>query len=431
MATVTLEPLIWSPIKKATFRFFTAFFLLYIFFNPNGVLPYTDTLFDYYIRPFHGLIPWLAKHVLHLAKPVTVFTNGSGDTTYDYVTLLFAAMVSVLAAITWSITGRNTKNYNKLFYWLTVILRYYVGITMVTYASFKVIQLQFPTPSLSRLIEPMGDMSPMGLAWNYIGYSAGFNLFTGLAELGAGVLLFFRKTTTLGAALALVVVGNVMAINYFYDVPVKLLATILEVMCIFLLMRDARRLVNFFFLNKDALPSNLSPHRFSTRWKNILLAIVKYALVAYVVLGDLYGAVQQAGQYGETAKKPPLYGLYEVTAFVRNRDTIPPLTTDTSRWGKLVISRYEGYGQVNYMNDSIKYVAVKVDTVKHKISINTQKDTLHKYTFSYAVSKPDILVLNGKWKLDSLRITMKRFDEKNFLLLKRGFHWVNEFPLNR
>jgi len=431
MATTAPESLNWTPVQKIAFRFFTAFFLLYIFFNPNGVLPYTDNLFNYYIKPFHSLIPWLAKHVLHLAKPITVFTNGSGDTTYDYVTMLFAAVIAVLTAIIWSITGRNTRHYNKLFYWLTVIIRYYVAITMITYGSVKIIKLQFPSPSLNKLIEPMGNMSPMGLAWNYIGYSTGFNLFTGLAELGAGVLLFFRRTTTLGAIVGLVVTGNIMAINYCYDVPVKLLATMLVVMCIFLLMKDARRLINFFFLNKDALPSNLSPHRFNTRWKNILLAVVKYTLVAYVVLGDLYGAVQGAALYGDNMKKPPLYGLYKVVSFVRNKDTVPPLTTDTSRWSKFIVSRYEGYGQVNFMNDSIKYLALKSDTVKHKITINTFADTLHKYTFTYTRQKPDILILNGKWKQDSLHISMKRFDENNFFLMKRGFHWVNEYPLNR
>ena len=58
-------------------------------------------------------------------------------------------------------------------------------------------------------------------------------------------------------------------------------------------------------------------------------------------------------------------------------------------------------------------------------------DTVHKYQFTYSRIKPDMLLLNGAWKNDSLHIRFKRFDERNFRLLKRGFHWINEIPYNR
>ena len=35
----TIDQAVWTPAKKILFRFFFAFFLLYIFFNPNGVFP--------------------------------------------------------------------------------------------------------------------------------------------------------------------------------------------------------------------------------------------------------------------------------------------------------------------------------------------------------------------------------------------------------
>jgi hypothetical protein len=431
MTTTTAGSNTWSPLQKIAFRYFFLFFPLYIFFNPNGVLPFSDALADIYLTPFHVLIPWLAKHILHLPKAVTIFTNGSGDTTYDYLVILFMVVVAAIGTLIWSITGRNTKNYHKLLYWLVTIVRYYIAITMITYGSVKVIKLQFPTPSLSKLIEPLGNMSPMGLAWNYIGYSTAFNYFTGFAELTCGILLFFRKTTTLGAVLSLVVAGNIMAINYCYDVPVKLLSTILVVMSLFLLIRDSGRLISFFFLNKDAKPSNLTPHRFRARWKNITLTTVKYVLVFYVVFGDLYSAVQSESLYGAKAKKPPLYGLYNVTSFVRNKDTLPPLTTDTTRWNKLIVSRYKGFAQVNYMNDTVRYLNFKTDTIKKIITISTEADTLHKFKFNYKIVKPDVLVLKGLWKKDSIHIQLKRYDESRFPLLQRGFHFVNEYPNNR
>ncbi len=233
MANVTAEPAHWSALQKTAFRFFTLFFLLYIFFNPNGVLPYSDYLQTIYLDPFYKLVPWIGAHILHLSKPIIIAITGSGDTTYDYIIMLLIFVGAIIGTVIWSITGRNTSNYNKLFYWLTVIVRYYVAITMLSYGFYKVIKLQFPAPSFSRLLEPVGNLSPMGLAWTYMGYSKAFNYFTGFAEVLTGLLLFFRKTSTLGAMVGFVVAVNIAAINYCFDVPVKLLATTLAAMCFF------------------------------------------------------------------------------------------------------------------------------------------------------------------------------------------------------
>jgi len=425
--TTVAEPQNWTTAQKIAFRFFFVFFILYVFFEPNGVLPFSDKLSAIYLKPFFQLIPWLGAHVLHLTKPVIVMQTGSGDTTYDYLILLFITVVAAVAAAMWSITGRNTKHYNKLFYWLCVIVRYYVAITMVVYGSVKVVKLQFPAPSLGRLLEPVGNMSPMALAWTYMGHSVAFNYFTGMAEITCGLLLFFRRTTTLGAIMGVVVAGNIMAINYCFDVPVKLLATMLVVMSIFLLLRDYRRLVNFFFKNADAPASNLSPHRFKTRWKNVTLTVVKYLLVAYVVIGDLISAYQGGQQYGEGAKKPAFYGIYNVQYFVRGRDTLPPLTTDSTRWNKLLIGNY-GNATVKLMNDSTQNYNFKADTVKHIFTMYTDADTVHKTLIAYTPLKNNTYLLSYKGAKDSVHLKLVKFDLKKFQLLNRGFHWVNEFP---
>jgi len=425
--TATLE---WSLLKKLAFRFFFLYFILYIFFNPNGVLPYIDNLYGWYITPFHGIAALIGKHILNLSQPVSTFTNGSGDTTYDNIIILFIVFLSIIGGIIWSASDRRTASYGKLFYWLTVVIRYYVAITMLSYGFYKIIKLQFPFLSLGALIEPYGNSSPMGLAWNFMGYSTGYNYFTGIAELSCGLLLFFRHTSTLGAIVTVVVAGNIMAINYCFDVPVKLLSTSLVLMALFLLSKDICRLINFFFLNKPAAPSDLSPHRFRKRWKNITLITLKWGLIIYTVVFDLYGAVQAEKQYGSKAPKPPLYGLYDVKTFIVNKDTLKPLTTDTVRWSKLAIS-YPGNVLIKFMNDSTNYFAFNVDTVKKKIVMNKYTDTAHKYLLTYEQPKKDSLVIWGMFRKDSIKVNLSRRDAGKFLLVRRGFHWINEYPFNR
>jgi hypothetical protein len=301
---------------------------------------------------------------------------------------------------------------------------------MLSYGFYKVIKLQFPFPSLGVLMEPYGNSSPMGLAWNFMGYSTGYNYFTGIAELSCGLLLFFRKTSAWGAVATLIVAGNIMAINYCFDVPVKLLSTTLVIMALFLILKDAKRFSNFFILNRPAAPADLTPHRFTKRWKNITLGVVKYALIAYTLIFDLYGAVKAEKEYGPKAPKSPLYGLYDIKTFIVNKDTLKPLTTDTVRWNRMAID-FPGYSFIKFMNDSTNYFAFKVDTVKRKIVMNSFKDTVHKYLFTYAQPKKDSLVIKGTYKKDSVKIMFHRSDATKFLLVRRGFHWINEYPYNR
>jgi len=373
---------------------------------------------------------WIGKDILHLSYPITVFTNGSGDTTYDYIVIFFIAVVSLIAAITWSLIDKKTKTYNKLFYWLCVIVRYYVAITMFSYGFVKVFKLQFPFFSPDRLLEPYGNSSPMGLAWNFLGFSKGYNYVMGFAELSSGVLLLFRRTTTLGAIVTLVVAGNIMAINYCFDVPVKLLSTALVVMALFLLAKDIHRVVNFFFLNKPTNAANIAAPVFRKKWQNIATIILKYGLILYVAITNVLQATEAMKEYGDVAPKPPLYGIYNVEYFIRNNDTIAPLATDTTRWKKLIVS-YPEYSFVQFMNDSTKGFAFKLDTIKKRIEIFSYNDTTKKSNLVYSFPQKDILLLTGKLDSNSVVIKMRKYDFKNFRLINRGFHWVNEYPYNR
>jgi len=447
MTTLTAEPTYWSSSQKIAFRFFVLVFTLYIVCNPNGILPYTDSLPTGYLKPFYDFIAWIGAHILHLDKPIIVAITGSGDTTFDNVVLGLIFLVSIIGTVLWSIRGRNTANYNKLLYWFTVFIRYYVATTMISYGLFKVIKVQFPAPSFGRLLEPVGKLSPMGLAWTYMGYSIGFNYFTGAIEVFTGLLLFFRRTSTLGALIGLVVTINIMAINYCFDVPVKILSTMLAAMCIFLLLRDTGRLMNFFFRNKETIPSNITPRRFNAAWKNNTLTIIKYVLIFYVLFFGLLVSLDAEKQSGGAGEKPPLYGIYNVATFIKNRDTLMPLTTDTTRWRKFMINS-NGSTQIQMMDDSVIRYSFKPDVKTHTIVAHASGDTINKFHLIYNLTKPGLaelknfkginktdtatyLVLKGTWKKDSVEIWMRRLDPNGFPLFQRGFHWINESAYNK
>jgi uncharacterized membrane protein YphA (DoxX/SURF4 family) len=153
---------------------------------------------------WHWMIPGVAKHFLDLKTPITIFTNGSGDTTYDYVLLLTKVLLSFVFSIIWSVLDRKRTSYDNAYYWLCVLLRYFLASNMLSYGFSKVFHQQMPYPSLSKLLEPYGDSSPIGLVWTYVGQSKVFSVFVGVSEVLCGLLLLFRKTILLGALLSLV-----------------------------------------------------------------------------------------------------------------------------------------------------------------------------------------------------------------------------------
>ena len=103
------------------------------------------------------------------------------------------------------------------------------------------------------------------------------------AVLG-GMLLFLRRTTTLGAMVCLAVLSNIVALNYCYDVPVKLYSTNLLLMAVILLAPDARRVLGLLVLNRPAEPADLSAPGFQNRKLRIAAVVLQVLFVGYIVI---------------------------------------------------------------------------------------------------------------------------------------------------
>jgi len=418
----------WSIARRVAFRFAFAYLLLYNLPFPIGGLPLTDPVKGWYDRLWHVVVPWFAAHVLHLAKPITIFSNGSGDTTYDYVLVLVLVLLAAAATLVWSVLDRRASSYPRLAFGLRVYVRYVLAYALLSYGAFKVIQTQFPYPSLDRLVEPFGEFSPMGVVWSWMGISYAYNLFAGLAEMVSGCLLFFRRTVMLGGLLAIAVMSNVVIINFAFDVPVKLYSSHLLLMAIFLVAPDARRLVDACVMNRGMTAADLGA-AFATRRMRVAGAVAKTVFVLTGVIAPLWTSRSFRRQI---AVRPPLYGIWEVDSFVRGHEALPALVGDSVRWRRVVFS-YPGAASVRLLNDSTRGYRVAADTVTHTLVLSSRRDSSFKLPLAYARAggHNDSLRLDGVVNGDSLHLRLHRLDETKFLLVSRGYHWINEFPLNR
>jgi hypothetical protein len=428
--SLTIQPE-WTFAEKLFFRFIFLFFALFIIFCNNGAYPFWYYISQLWEGVMHTFIPWVGKNILHLKEEITVFTNGSGDTTYDYVTVFTILMVSLAGTLIWSVFDRRSRNYSTLYYWLTVAIRYYVGLMLFNYGIYKVFKLQFPSPGLYRLTQPYGESSPMGLAWTFLGFSKGYNMFMGVAEIAA-LLLLFRRTMTFGAIITLGTAANVMAVNYFYDVPVKILSTALVVMTLLLLSKDIRTLFIFFFKGISTKLEVIKAPVFKKRAFQIAKVSFKYLLIAYVVIMGFVEGYQSTKQYGDAVPKHKFFGIYNVDSTTYTPDTVNNKDLQPGNWKEWLIDN-EYIVRLRLKNDSVLRYSLTMDTVNSKLTFVHNKDSTKNMNFSYISAAGKKLVLSGKAGEDSISVILNRRVENTsaFLLTNRGFHWVNEYPFNR
>ena len=432
----------WNTVQKIAFRFFCCVFILYIFPFPLDSIPFlgyllelSPKLTEWYGAPFeaytalwHKIIPWIGKIFVGLKTPITIFTNGSGDTTYDYVLLLTQWCFALIACLIWTLLDRKRISYNNAYYWLRVFVRYYLAAVMLGYGIIKVYHLQMPFPYLSQLVQPFGEKSPMGLAWSFIGYSKAYSAYTGWAEVIGGILLLFRRTTLLGSMTVFVVSLNIAMINYCYDVPVKLFSSMLLVMAAFLMAPDLKRLTALFLWNQPVQPAQFPTMVHSKKWK-FARPIIKWLFIISILFSNISNSLDGQKNYGDLRKLPPLYGIYNTETSIRNNDTLAPLATDSTQWKQLIV-QFEGNAQIKMMNDSIKRYNFIVDDSAKSILLYLNADTINKSTLFYKQDS-STLFLTGKLMSDSVTIRMKKFDINKFRLVSRGYHWINEAPYNR
>ena len=413
------DPFAWPLAQKLAFRFFFCYWLKYALPESGrvsflrifgGVFPKaTGFLIDHYEKVWHTLVPWVATRLFHVTgQPATYFRTGSGDTTLQYVNQLLYVLVAIAAVAVWTAFDRKRPNYRRLSAWLRLVVRYTLALTLFSYGFAKVFPLQFQPPRFAKLMEPYGEFTPMGVLWSFMGASLPYTIYSGAAEVLGGLLLLFRRTTTLGAIVSAAVMCNVMALNYMYDVPVKLYSTNLFCMAVFLLAPEARRLTDVLILNRAAAPSDVAQVDFTRRWARIAARSLWVLFVGFVLYRQVHGGWQGYVQTYRNVEHPPLGGLYDVES--------------GTPWRKVAVDFAQSM-TVRTTEDVVQSIPTAYDG--NSITFN-KRDKL-------TITRPDAdhVVLQGALNGALATIRLKKIDTSKMALFSRGFHWINESPLNR
>jgi hypothetical protein len=330
-------------------------------------------------------------------------------------------LIALVITVIWTVLDRKRLGYPTLYRWLNLYVRFSLGTTMIGYGAFKVISSQFVAPSLERLMQSYGDSSPMGLLWTFMGASEPYTMFVGFAEMIAGILLFPRKTSTLGALMSVGVLSNVVALNFSYDVPVKLYSMHLLAMAIFLLLPDARRLANFFILNRPAECVREQPLFRRTVWHRGALVLASLFVITVVGM-SLYQSYDQ--RQFLMSRRSPLYGIWEVEEFSLGQST--PAASN-QRWQRIIFD-IPNRITVQTPADPHQRFSLQLDQDKRTLTLRKREDPNWNTVLTYEQVSPEVMTLAGALNGSALTARLRRSEERKFLLTDRGFHWINEAP---
>ena len=108
--------------------------------------------------------------------------------------------------------------------------------------------------------------------------------------------------------------------------------------------------------------------------------------------------------------------------------TRSPLTTDYDRFRRVVFDRPQ-QAAFQRMNDTFVLYGAKIDTSAKTVTLT--RGSASPGSFTYEQPSADVLVLNGSLEGRKMEMQARLYDRNNFLLVTRGFHWVQEYPFNR
>jgi hypothetical protein len=373
------------------------------------------------------LIPWRALVTSigewTLAVPVAPHTS-STDNLYNYVaTCCLAALAAVMAAL-WPFVARPGEPSERMLAGARAYAALYLGAQLLAYGWVKLIPTQMPVPGPDRLIIPVGDMSPMGVLWTFMGLSPGYQMLTGLVEVLGGVLLFWRRTRLLGALVAALVMAHVAAVNFGYDVPLKLYSTHLLVLALFILAPDLRRLLAVLLLAPTLPPRPPDAHPIAgPRWRWTAWTL-ELALLLAITIREIVVCIEFIATRGALAPDLSLHGVYRVESFTR--DGVADVA-DAQRWLRVGINKI-GLAAIQRADGSGARYSLKVDETRRSLTF-IRHDSREKFLMHYTETPEGTLYLVGPiGTLTTEAVLRKQPDAPS--LSNFRFRWIQDGFVN-
>ena len=193
---------------------------------------------------------------------------------------------------------------------IVLVLVYYLASRLMVYGYDKIVKTQFYLPEPNILYTPFGGLSKDILFWSVMGTSKVYCVITGVFEIIPAILLLYRKTRTAGLLFTLFVLVNALAINFGFDISVKLYSLFLVFVTLLLLSPNLAPILKFF-KGETAQLKEQEPS-YELLMKPFVRSSLKAFAICLILIEALYFSFSTGNFNDDTAERPPLHGAYEV-----------------------------------------------------------------------------------------------------------------------
>ena len=329
-------------------------------------------------------IPWSSRHIGSFAP----------------VILMVAGLFGLVATTAWTMQEHRIDS-AKLHYLIQVAVRYVLALVFVVYGFAKFYRTQLYEPLLTWQDTPAGQLSGFELTWTFFGTSYPYAIFIGLSQVACAILLLFRKTQLLGALGLLPIVGNIVFVNFAYDIPVKLNASVFLVMAAFLVLSEFGRLKAFFWDNGPT-EARRDPV-FEPRTRRVASAVKALCIIA-IFGGNLWRFEQRT--FGKPYVEHRVFGIWEVDHFESDGDVLYAPERPDGAWTRVIFEAQFGGDRATLKSGSrTDYARYTVDPEAQRIEIRSRRST---FTGSYELVNSGYMILEGRRGQDSVRVELVR-----------------------
>jgi hypothetical protein len=249
------------------------------------------------------------------------------------------------------------------------------------------------------------------LYWSTIGSSHSYSVFLGIAEVVAALLLIFQRTRVVGLLIAATLMLNIVAVNFSFDISVKIHSGFLLLLTLLLLWRYAKTLYRFFVsrasvqLTDRKIPLTISP---------ALKTGLKTFAVCVLLFEAFYPFIKTKKFNDDLAARPYLHGAYEV-----QKDSIdaPPIN-------RFFIHR-DGYLIFQNDKDEMRDYKSFIDTIAHQFILIDYNRQATKIPYEYFPAD-SILALHYSYNNKTYVLKGRALKWQELPAVKKQFHWTVE-----
>lgn len=360
-------------MKKYLSIYFHVLALVCILFFPFEFhfFPFQQNIVKVLFKSFTDFIHQLLYH-----QPILSFELIS-DSSVLYSLLFVLILLSVIiSSIVIFLPQINYKNTTEIIKKISAI---YIALILFKYGVFKLFQTQFYTPEPNILFTPLGFLDKDILYWSTMGTSYSYNLFMGIVEITASILILFNKTRVLGLLISLGTIINILAVNIGFNISVKAFAFFLLFLNLLLLSENIKNLFVFFVFGKSAKLNQSQISNINSKY----YTAIKTFIVLMVLLESFYPQISNFFSKQNETKASAVYELVNRNDSVAKQDI------------KRLFIHSHHFLILQFQNDSMQDYKLAIDTLQKQFIIQDYSNKIFKLDYKKYTSDSLIIQLPG------------------------------------